>query len=116
LRGGRTYGRLYTYYLPIGYYNRLGYYSYAYGKSYYDGYGYNFYTGAYGYYESYVRGGGRPSPLGGIIGGVIIILCCVMCVCWHCRNKGDDIDMEESYDEEVEEEVIEETVEVTEHH
>lgn len=115
LRGGRTYARLYAYYLPVGYYNRRGYYSYYYSKTYYDGYGYNFYSGGYGYYESYRSSYGPPSPLGGIVGGIIVLLCCVMCCCWHCRGgKGEEIDIEESvYSEE--EEVIE-TVEVVEHH
>lgn len=122
LRGGRTYARLYSYYLPVGYYNRRGYYSYRYLKTYYDGYGYNFYSGAYGYYETYVRTNsrgvvvvGRPSPLGGIIGGVIVVLCCAICIIWHCRSKGAEIDIEESIVEE--EEVVEETVvETVEHH
>ena len=49
--GYATYGPLYTYYLPVGLYFAVGYYSYLYGRTYYDGYGYNFYYKKYGYYE-----------------------------------------------------------------
>ena len=52
LSNGRTYGPLYSYYMPIGYYSAIGYYSYLYLITYYNGYGYNFYYGAYGYYEN----------------------------------------------------------------
>ena len=49
---GRTFVPLYVYYLPLNFFNPVGYYSVVYNRVYYDGYGFNFYYGRYGYYES----------------------------------------------------------------
>ena len=49
---GRTYQKLYEYYLPEGIDNSPNvYYSTLYSNSYTDGYGYDFYYGGYGFYE-----------------------------------------------------------------
>ena len=52
---GRTYQKLYEYYLPEGLDTSPNvYYSTLYMKSYTDGYGYDFYYGGYGFYEQSV--------------------------------------------------------------
>ena len=47
---GRTFVAFHVYYLPLNYYDPIGYYSTLYKQTYYDGYGYNFYYGEYAYY------------------------------------------------------------------
>ena len=65
-KNGKTYTKLYAYYLPYNFYDKKGYYSVSKDKIYYDGYGYNFYYGKYGYYET--------SPTDVDAGNVVIIL------------------------------------------
>ena len=39
------------YFLPLNYYNSIGFYSDLYDKTYYNGYGFNFYYKAFRYYQ-----------------------------------------------------------------
>jgi hypothetical protein len=91
LSGGRTYGPLYRYYMPVGYYSAIGYYSSLYLMVYYNGYGYNFYYGAYGYYENSTTDERNWDPTGAIIIGVLMAICTCYC-CYHfCKSDEEHV-------------------------
>lgn len=75
----KTFSKLYAYYKPYNFYDKMGYYSETYNQTYYDGYGYNFYYGAYGYYQNSPTDIDFSNLIVTIVIAASLILVCCLC-------------------------------------
>ena len=83
-----SYKPIFMYYLPVNYYDPIGYYSDEYQLNYYNGYGYNFYYGEYKYYEKSLNleahSGEDPSWVGWLVSGIFAFW--VLCISLNLSN------------------------------